>query len=151
MLSGVLPDPQTRSKTLFQLSKCSGKSRWGDPVRVRQGTASRNHRLSVTVTPESVALPVSMFPNLAQMASVGTVLHLSDACSNVCAADPAVIGTGICAAPSDSQPECQRALRRKTNCEMAIYEPNSLPARTLAGPHLETSPDGQAFGVALLL
>jgi hypothetical protein len=48
---------RNRLKTLFQLPNSAGRSRQGNPARIRHSTASRNRRLSFAVTPRSDFLP----------------------------------------------------------------------------------------------
>src|ERR687885_217486 len=63
---------RNRWKTLFQRPNSFGRSRQGTPVRTRHSTASRNSRLSLPVTPGSVALPGSSGATFAQTASLTT-------------------------------------------------------------------------------
>src|SRR5688572_2206380 len=50
---------RNRRKTLFHAPNLDGKSRQGAPVRTRHSAASKNNRLSLAVTPQSLALPGS--------------------------------------------------------------------------------------------
>ena len=90
---------RNRLNTLFQLPKRSGRSRQGDPVRVRQRKASRNCRSSAAVMPGSVVLPGSMDSTRSHMASVSTALsefilqHAQFACVTVSACVAAKIAS----------------------------------------------------------
>ena len=65
---------RNRLKTLPHLPDRSGRPRQGVPVRIRQSAASTESLLSAAVTPGPVALPGSMRPVRARMASARTVL-----------------------------------------------------------------------------
>ena len=145
---------RNRLDTLFQLPKRSGRSRQGDPVRNRTGTASTKRRLSAAVPPGSDALPGSMVSIRAHMASVSTVLSAFIVLlANVhvaCAAVPAVIGAEHGIKPNESQHNCQQALA------LGVVMALSFGAFMLwASPfyHIDTSARGQlvAYGKVIWL
>ncbi len=87
---------RNRLETLFHFPKRSGRSRHGDPVRNRTGTAPPKRRLSAEVTPGSAFLPAGTFPVRAHMASVSTVLSafIVLPAHVACAAFPARVAGG---------------------------------------------------------
>ncbi len=103
---------RNRLDTPRHLADRLGRSRHGDPVRKRTGTASTKRRLSAAVPPGSDFLPGSMFSIRAHMASVSTVLSafMMSPAFSARAAVPAVAGAENGTEPGDPQPECQQAL-----------------------------------------
>ena len=95
-----------RLNTLLHLPKRAGRSRHGDPVRIRQSTSSRKWRLSAAVTPGSVALPSNMGSTSAHMASVSTVLSgfICHSARLACAAVLAVVEAMVASIRTNRNP-----------------------------------------------
>ena len=83
---------RNRLNTLFQLPKCAGRSRHGNPVRHRHSTASRNRLLSAAVTPGSVAL--KLFRQTRPPHSTVQSWFICHPARLTCAAVPAVVEAG---------------------------------------------------------
>ena len=69
-----------RVYVLCQLPSSGGKSRQGEPVRAIHRTASINLRLSVAVTPLSLALPGNIASILAHLALLRSALAITLIC-----------------------------------------------------------------------
>lgn len=72
-----------RVKVVCQLPSSGGKSRHGAPVRPIHSTASMNRRLSLAVTPTSVALPGSKDSMRRHWSSLNTFRSISNAVSGL--------------------------------------------------------------------
>ena len=97
-----------------------GRSRHGDPVRNRTGTASTKRRLSAAVAPGSVALPGGMGSIRTHMASVSTVLSASIMSPARLPVPPFRRASRLDnRGRAESQPNCQQALETRV-CKFAL-------------------------------
>ena len=140
---------RNRLNTLFQLPKRPGRPRRGDPVRNRRSAAPGNCLLSAAVTPGSAALPGSMGPARAHMASVSAVLSafICHSARSAFAAVPAVIAAENGINPLDSQPDCPQALKLYF-CEASTGSSAAQPLRLDTFGNILNWPDkfmGDAF------
>ena len=108
---------RNRLNTLFHLPKCAGTSRHGDPVRIRQSTASRNCRLFAAVTPGSVSTVLSGF--------VGHSAHLA------CAAVLAVVDAKMASVRTNCNPMVNRSQYTEYDKNTNLAAKNTYKMHTL--------------------